>query len=89
MLQKPHMKHTHTHQKHTPKTHTQSPRCGENTMKTTTTTRNTSTPMGMINGHSPHPPTCMWVGWVFCLGLGVGVDHFIFTFIIIHVIMIQ
>ena len=45
--------------------------------------------MGMIDGHSPHPPTCMWVGWVFCLGLGVGVGHFIFTFIIIHVIMIQ
>ena len=55
----------------------------------TTTTKNTSTPMGMINDHSPHPPTCMWVGWVFCLGLGVGLGHFVFTFIIIHVIMIQ
>ena len=83
MLQKMHVKHTHR-----PKTHTQSPRCGENTMKTTTT-KNTSTPMGTIDGHSPHPPTCMWVGWVFCLGSGAGVGHFIFTFIIICVIMIQ
>ena len=23
-------------------------------------------PMGTIIGHSPHPPTCVWVGWVFC-----------------------
>ena len=20
---------------------------------------------GTIIGHSPHPPTCVWVGWVF------------------------
>ena len=24
---------------------------------------------GTIIGHSPHPPTCAWVGWVFNLGL--------------------
>ena len=30
---------------------------------TQTTTKNTSTPMGTINGHSPHPThTRMWVG---------------------------
>ena len=22
--------------------------------------------MGTIIGRSPHPPTCVWVGWVFC-----------------------
>ena len=55
----------------------------------TTTTKTTSAPMGTIDGCSPHPPTCMWAGWVFCLGLSVGVGHFVFTFIIIHVIMIQ
>ena len=56
-----HVKHTHA-----PKRPIQSPSCGENTMRTTTT-KNTSTPMGTISGHSPHPPTCLWVGWVFCL----------------------
>ena len=54
-----------------------------------TTTKNTSTPMGTINGHSPHPPTCVWVGWVFCLGLGVGVGHFVFTVILVHVVRLQ
>ena len=83
MLKKMHIKHMHA-----PKTPTQSPRCGENTTKTTTT-KNTCTPMGTISGHSPHPPTCMWVGWVLCLGLGVGVGHFIFTVILIHVVRIQ
>ena len=82
-----HVKHTHT-----PKTPTQSPRCGENTTKTTTT-KNTSTPMGTNSGHSPHPPTCMRAGWVFCLdlgvGVGVGVGHFIFTVILIRVFRIQ
>ena len=44
---------------------------------TKTTTKNTSTPMGTINGHSPHPThTRMWVGCVFSLGLGVGVGCF-------------
>ena len=23
-------------------------------------------PMGTIIGRNPHPPTCVWVGWVFC-----------------------
>ena len=23
-------------------------------------------PMGTIIGHSPHPPTCVWVEWIFC-----------------------
>ena len=45
--------------------------------------------MGTISGRSPHPPTCVWVGWVFCLGLGVGVGHFIFTVILIGVVRIQ
>ena len=49
----------------------------------------TSTPMGTISGCSPHPPTCVWVGWVFCLGLGEGVGHFVFTVILIHVVRIQ
>ena len=33
----------------------------------------------------------VWVGWVFCLGLGVGVGagHFIFTVILAHVVRIQ
>ena len=35
---------------------------------------------GTIIGHSPHPPTCVWVGWVFFLGLGSGV--FVITFIL-------
>ena len=52
--------------------------------------KNTSTPMGTINGHSPHPThTHVWVGWVFCLGLAVGVGHFIFTVILVHVVRIQ
>ena len=82
MLQNMHGKHMHA-----PKTPTQSPRCGENTMKTTT--KNTSTPMGTISGRSPHPPTCVWVGWVFRLGLGLGVGHFIFTVILVCVVRIQ
>ena len=83
MLQKMHVRHTHA-----PKTPTQLPRCGGNT--TITNTKNTSTPIGTINGHSPHPThTCVWVGWVFCLGLGVGVGHFIFTVILVCVVRIQ
>ena len=31
---------------------------------TTTTTIKNPTPRTII-GHSPHPPTCVWVGWVF------------------------
>ena len=54
-----HVKHTHTHQKHTPS-------C-QGVVKTQQKQqqKNTSTPMRMIGGHSPHPPTCLWVGWVF------------------------
>ena len=51
--------------------------------------KNAYTLMGTISGHSPHPPTCVWVGWVFCLGLGVGVGHFIFTVILVCVVRIQ
>ena len=31
---------------------------------TTATTTKTPTPRTII-GHSPHPPTCAWLGWVF------------------------
>ena len=52
MLQKMHEKHTNA-----PKKIRQGV---EGTMKTTT---KTSTPMGTINGHSPHPThTRVWVG---------------------------
>ena len=56
--------------------------------------KNTSTPMGTINGSSPILPTqLVWVGWEFCLGLGVGVGvgegHFVFTVILVHVFRIQ
>ena len=33
------------------------------TYATTTTTIKKSTSRTII-GHSPHPPTCVWVGWV-------------------------
>ena len=85
MFQKMHIKHTNT-----PKTPTKSPRCGGRTQKTST--KNTSTPMGTINGSSPILPTqLVWVGWEFCLGLGVGVGvgHFVFTVILVHVFRIQ
>ena len=77
MLQKMHVKHMNA-----PKTPTQLPRCGGNTTKTTT--KNTSTSAGTINGCSPHPThTCLGVG------VGVGVGHFIFTVIFVHVVRIQ
>ena len=37
---------------------------------------------GTIIGHSPHPPTCVWVGWVFCLGLCRSKGVFLVTIII-------
>ena len=37
---------------------------------------------GTIIGCSPHPPTCVWVGWVFCLGLCRSNGVFVITVII-------
>ena len=34
------------------------------TTTTTTIKKAIPTPRTII-GHSPHPPTCLWVGWVF------------------------
>ena len=72
-----HQKHTE-HQENTPlpqKPHMQQQ---NNKQKETYT-------YGTIIGHSTHPPTCVWVGWVFCLGLcksnGVFVITVIFSFI--------
>ena len=67
----------HVKHMHAPKTPTQSPRCGGNTTKTTT--KNIFT----------YGDYQVWVGWVFCLGLGVGVGHFLFTVILVHVVRIQ
>ena len=62
---------------HAPKTPTQLPRCGENTTKTKTTKTHLHI-LGQQVG-----------GWVFCLCLGVGVGHFVFTVILICVVRIQ
>ena len=35
------------------------------TIKQKTQQHNKPIPMGTIIGRSPHPPTCVWVGWVF------------------------
>ena len=35
------------------------------------------------------PTHGVWVGWVFCLGLGVGVGHCIFTVILVCVVRIK
>ena len=37
---------------------------------------------GTIIGHSPHPPICVWVGWVFCLGLCRSNGVFLITVIV-------
>ena len=68
-----HIKHMNT-----PKTPTQSPRRGGKTQKTTTKKHMYTLPTHYV-----------WVGWVFCLGLGVGVGHFVFTVILVHVVRIQ
>ena len=55
MLQKMHEKHMNA-----PKKPTHLPRCGGNNENDK---KNTSTPMGTINGRSPHPThTRVWVG---------------------------
>ena len=40
---------------------------------------------GTIIGCSPHPPTCVWVGWVFCSGLRRSTGVFLVTIIICFV----
>ena len=37
---------------------------------------------GTIIGHSPPPPTFVWVGWVFCLGLYWSNGVFLLTIIV-------
>ena len=48
--------HTHTNTKRN--THAPKDTCSNNNNKS-------PMPMGTIICHSPHPPTCVWVGWVF------------------------
>ena len=56
----PHDKNTHMQQQQHPQKHIHT----TTTNTTTTTTIKNRTPRTII-GHSPHPPTCVWVGWVF------------------------
>ena len=43
--------------------HPNNPPIRQGVVGTMKTTKTTSTPMGTINGHSPHPThTCVWVG---------------------------
>ena len=63
----PHDKNTHTQQQqHPPKTCMQQQQQQQqtHTYATTTTTIKNPTHRTII-GHSPHLPTCVWVGWVF------------------------
>ena len=69
--------HTHQFQKHThpPKPHAHN---NNNTPKTHAHNNNNNTyTYGTINGCSPHPPACVWVGWVLDLG-----GCFVITFIV-------
>ena len=52
-------KSTHTPKTHTPSTHT----CNNNNNQKNTYSYFYT--YGTISGHSPHPPTSVWVGWVF------------------------
>ena len=78
MLQKMHVKHTNT-----PKTPTQLPRCGQNNENNKKTHLHL---WELSMAIAPH----MCVGRMsILLGLGVGVGHFIFTVILVHVVRIQ
>ena len=59
-------KHTHATTTTTTNTHMQQQQQQQtHTYATTTTTTTTNPTPRTIIGHSPHPPTCVWVGWVF------------------------
>ena len=53
--------------KHPPHTlqHQKNHSCTKKHMQQSTTTTKSPMPTVTINGHIPHPPTCVWVGWVF------------------------